>query len=317
MTAHSEIVGDWAERVAGMLAGSPRPKLASGRVRMLGEGMESVAVLVTVGAEDFVVRMPKGVDGAEGIAQEARLLPELAGRVSLEIPRFAFLAENPIGPGECCIYPAVPGESVGEAEWRARGLLEKKETARAIAGFMAEVHAFPVERARELEVEERDMRAEYAEDLELIRAQVVPLLPAAEGRELLARWEGYLAEDANFAYPPTLIHADISVDHLLLTGDRISGVIDFGDAQIGDPDYDLCYLWPEAGAEFVRRVQECRGLELDGRLAAKLNFWAATDSAIDVLHAIEHDMPEFRDVSVRRVCEALARFGGQGSMGSL
>ncbi|WP_459962375.1 phosphotransferase family protein [Nocardia sp. IFM 10818] len=317
MTAHSEIVGDWAERVAGMLAGSPRPELASGRVRVLGEGMDSVAVLVTVGVEEFVVRMPKGADGAEGIAREARLLPELAGRVSLEIPRFAFLAENPIGPGECCVYPAVPGESVGEAEWRDRGLLEQEETARAIAGFMGEVHAFPVERARELGVAERDMREEYAEDLELIRAQVVPLLPTTEARELLARWEGYLGEDANFEYAPTLIHADISLDHLLLTGDRISGVIDFGDAQIGDPDYDLCYLWPAAGAEFVRRVQEYRGRELDDRLAAKLSFWAATDSAVDVLHAIDHDMPEFRDVSVRRVCEALARFGGQGAMGSL
>ncbi|WP_169814731.1 phosphotransferase family protein [Nocardia crassostreae] len=317
MTAHSELAGDWAEKVGGMLAGSVRPELARGTVRVLGEGMESVAVLVTSEEGEFVVRMPKGVDGAEGIAQEARLLPELGERVSVVIPRFAFLAANPIGPGECCVYPAVPGDSVGEDVWRARGLLERGETARVIAGFIGEVQGFPVERARELGVLERDMRAEYGEDLERIRAEVIPLLPRAEGRELLARWEGYLGEDENFAYAPTLIHADISLDHVLLSGDRISGVIDFGDAQIGDPDYDLCYLWPEAGAEFVRRVRECRGLELDARLAAKLDFWASSDSAIDVLHAIDHAMPEFRDVSVRRVCEALARFGGQGARGSL
>ncbi|QLY32532.1 aminoglycoside phosphotransferase family protein [Nocardia huaxiensis] len=286
------------------------PELAEGRVRVLGAGMDSVALLVSGGAGEFVVRLPKGEDGAKGIAVEGRVLPELGEGLSVRIPRFAFMAANPLGPGECCVYPAVPGESLSDGAWRERGLLSD-ENAGVVARFIEEVHGFSVGRARELGVGERDMRSEFGEDLELVRAQVVPLLPTREGRRLLEVWEGYLEGEANFRYEPAVMHADVSLDHLLVTGDRITGVIDFGDLQIGDPDYDLCYLWTDAGAEFVGRVQDRRGKTVDAVLRGKLDFWACSDSAIDVLHAIEHDMPEFREESVRNLRAALGEYGGQ------
>lgn len=206
--------------------------------------------------------MPKGVEGAVGVAVEARLLPGLAGRAG---------------------------------------------TARVVAEFMAGVHGFPVGRARELGVMEWDTRVEFAAGLEAVRAQVISLLSGVEGRRLLDLWDEFLSGERNFEYEPVLIHADMSIDHLLGTGDRITGVIDFGDARIGDPDYDMCYLWTGAGTEFVRRVQEYRGRVLDDRLVAELRFWEKSDRAFDILHAIAHDLPEFRDESVHALRAALAR----------
>ncbi|WP_045437949.1 phosphotransferase [Nocardia seriolae] len=316
MSGYGRELGDWEERVRGMLVGAGWAELGRGRLRVLGEGQDHLAVSAVVAGERFVVRMPKGEDGAEGIAREARLLAELAVGVRLEIPRYLFTAVNPIGPGECCVYPEVPGEVLGGREWRARGLLERGETARAVAEFVDAVHAFSAERARELGVPEWDPRTEFAEDLDLVRAQVIPLLPESEGWRLVELWGEYLSVDGNFEYEPVLTHADVSLDHLLVTGDRITGVIDFGDVRIGDPDYDLCYLWSGAGAEFVRRVQDYRGRSLDERLIAKLEFWSCADHAIDVLHGIEHELPEFRDDSVRELRAALARVDGQ-STGSL
>nr|WP_246598350.1 phosphotransferase [Nocardia tengchongensis] len=204
------------------------------------------------------------------------------------------------------MYPEVPGEVLSADEWRRRGLSRRAETARTVAEFVDAVHAFPVGRAREVEVAEWDTRREFASDLELVRAQVIPLLPAADGRRLLDLWDEFLSTDRNFEYEPMLIHADVSVDHLLVTGDRITGVIDFGDVRIGDPDYDLCYLWTGAGPEFVRQVQEFRGQPFDDRLIAKLRFWERSDRAIDILHAIEHRLPDFRDESVHALRATLA-----------
>ncbi|WP_269811970.1 phosphotransferase family protein [Nocardia acididurans] len=283
-------------------------------MRVLGAGMDSVALLVEGGGGEFVVRLPKGRDGAEGVAREARVLPELGERVSLPIPRFAFLAGNPLGPGECCVYAAVPGESLGADEWRERGMLADDAVAGAVGRFIDEVQGFPVGRAMELGVPVRDMRGEFAEDLESVRAQVVPLLSERVGRALVERWEGYLAEAGNFGYTPTVMHGDVSLDHLLVTGNRVSGVIDFGDLQIGDPDFDLCYLFMGAGAEFVGRVQDRRGRAFDERLRRKLVFWACADSAIDALHGIEHGMVEFTEWSVRRIGVALQEFGGQAGV---
>jgi len=42
-----------------------------------------------------------------------------------------------------------------------------------------------------------------------------------------------------------LTHSDVTLDHLLLapSGDRLAGIIDFGDVELGDPAYDFAYLW--------------------------------------------------------------------------
>ena len=47
------------------------------------------------------------------------------------------------------------------------------------------------------------------------------------------------------AGPERLIHSDVTDDHLLLApaGDRLAGVIDFGDVELGDAAYDFAYLW--------------------------------------------------------------------------
>src|SRR5690606_13158229 len=166
-------------------------------------------------------------------ASRARLLPELAGTLGVPIPRFAFTAPNPLGPGSFCCYPIVPGESLDEEDWHARGLLDEPETARRVAELIEAIHAFPVERARELAVQEVDLRAEHTRELPRVHGEVVPLLPPYEARQLVAAYERYLGDDGNFAVPPTLIHADLSLDHLLVDGPRITGLIDFGDVRIG------------------------------------------------------------------------------------
>ncbi|WP_228823511.1 phosphotransferase family protein [Nocardia blacklockiae] len=308
MSASVVLPDGWEGRVREALGGSARPELASGELGLLGAGLDSVALLLERAEGRYVLRLPQDPHGAEGIAREARLLPELAALVPLPIPRFLFTAPNPLGPGEFCVYPAVPGDSLPEERWHERGLLDLPETARRVGELLDAVHAFPVDRARALGIETTDFRGEFADDLESIRAQALPLLPRAEADLLLSAWERYLADDANFAYRPTLTHADVSLDHLLLTGTAISGLIDFGDVTIGDPDYDLCYLYPEAGRSFVERVQRCRGSELDTRTEAKLRFWACADPALDVVHALENDMPEFLATRLRVLSDALARF---------
>lgn len=60
-------------------------------------------------------------------------------------------------------------------------------------------------------------------------------------------WVGWIAGRLAAFHPspasPVLLHADITDDHLLLTematGWRITGLIDFGDAMMGDPRYEF------------------------------------------------------------------------------
>ncbi|MEU8798150.1 aminoglycoside phosphotransferase family protein [Spirillospora sp. NPDC048819] len=305
MTRNVVLPEAWEPRVRAALA-DVRPDLAGCPLRHLGAGYESVALLLEAERETYVLRFPRGEDGAAGIACEARLLPELGGTLGVPIPSFAFTAPNPLGPGVFCCYPLVPGESLDEEEWHARGLLDEPGPVRQIADLLEAIHAFPVERARELGVPEADLRADFTGDLRLVRAEVAPLLPPDVARLLIAAYERHLADDGDFDGRPALIHADFSLDHLLVTGTRITGLIDFGDVRIGDPDYDLCYLWPETNRRFVRRLQEHRGRPFDARLEAKLRFWELADPVSDVLHGIEHGMPDVRDEGVNLLTTLLA-----------
>jgi aminoglycoside phosphotransferase (APT) family kinase protein len=50
-----------------------------------------------------------------------------------------------------------------------------------------------------------------------------------------------------------LLHGDLSDDHILLHGDRLGGVIDFTDAQAGDPAFDFT-VWPGYGEPALERM---------------------------------------------------------------
>lgn len=67
------------------------------------------------------------------------------------------------------------------------------------------------------------------------------------GREVIAEIEACLAETNWFLERPCLVHADLTEDHLLLDGRgggwEMTGLIDWADAEVSDPVYDLVTLW--------------------------------------------------------------------------
>ncbi len=308
MSASVTLPAGWEHEVREAVA-AVRPDLRAGSLRLLGAGLESVALLLRSEDTGLVLRLPQTSDGADGIEVEAQLLPWLADQLPVAVPRFLFTARNPLGPGRFCAYPLVPGESLSADQWRTRGLLTAPAPAHQVADIIDAIHAFPVDQARVCGVPEWDLCQDFADDLVRIRAEVVPLLPSDAARTLLAAWDHYLDDGANFDYVPTLTHSDVALDHLLVADSEISGLIDFGDVAISDPDYDLCFLWSQAGRAFVQRIQEHRGEPMSTRLVSKLRFWALADPANDVLHGIDNGMPDFRDRSVRLLHDRLSAYG--------
>lgn len=70
-------------------------------------------------------------------------------------------------------------------------------------------------------------------------------LPLPES--LLAATERLLRRTDWFAAPPRLLHADLTEDHVLVNREReswcITGLIDWGDAEVGDPVYEWVALY--------------------------------------------------------------------------
>jgi aminoglycoside phosphotransferase (APT) family kinase protein len=112
-----------------------------------------------------------------------------------------------------------------------------------------------------------------------------------EPEPILADGIGWLSAHLPERGAVTVVHGDYRTGNLLFTGDRISAVLDWEFACIGDPYYDLgwvcaptnrtgsdlvCMLLPEA--DFLRRYADVTGSGIDG---ASLRFWVT-------YHQVQH-----------------------------
>ncbi len=223
------------------------PQLKIKTLAYHAEGWDSVACRVN---EKLLFRFPKRAEVEWHLLKEMRLLPELAPRLPLAIPRFDYMAQEAAKtfPFAFAGYEMIEGRQfehcrydVREAEWWRPD----------VGAFLAALHAFPVERARELGVRDyritkmegtpggwRAMLEDFYND---VQKNVFPLLPE-ERREVVAEgFEDFLENERFFEFKPSLIHGDLSGEHVLLDleNQRVTGIIDFGDSGIGDPAFDV------------------------------------------------------------------------------
>ena len=68
-----------------------------------------------------------------------------------------------------------------------------------------------------------------------------------------------------------VIHGDISDDHMLLAAgaEALAGVIDFGDACLGDPAYDLTFFFAYGEAAMARLIEFYDPFAADPLLATR------------------------------------------------
>lgn len=85
----------------------------------------------------------------------------------------------------------------------------------------------------------------------------------------------HLDDPENFAYEPAVLHGDLEGKHILYDEktDSISGVIDWGDVRIGDPDYELWRPYSTYGKEFILELLKHMPHKEPERLFRKLDFW--------------------------------------------
>jgi aminoglycoside phosphotransferase (APT) family kinase protein len=93
---------------------------------------------------------------------------------------------------------------------------------------------------------------------------------------VLALWDRVVSTPA-WPGPPTWIHGDLHPGNLLISGGRLSAVIDFGDLAAGDPATDLSVAWmvlpPSARPTFFTSA---RGEfdALDDHMLTRARGWA-------------------------------------------
>ena len=267
------------------------PDLALDSCAIHSEGWDSVAVAVN---GEFIFRFPKRRDVEPQYQIEHRLLPALAEALPLPIPDVAFF-----WPGGTAYPSMFIGHHLIDGAQLTAAHLTPEHTAglgRQIGQFLSALHRFPVEQATQLGVpagDEAAWRRRFQEHYEQIQSGVLPLLDQVARAQIVRDWLSFLDDDARF--PTTLIHHDLSGEHILYNAARgtISGIVDWGDTAIGDPAIDFTGLLASYGEDFMEHVLSHYQSEVDASFYDRIRFYCGVMPLNTVLFGLSTGQQEY------------------------
>lgn len=235
------------------LATAAVPGLDVVDARALGEaGGDDTALVIDSERRRWVVRAPVGAAAGAVLEAEVELLSLLAhhvddGALPFEIPRPAGFVDLPEG-GRAMVHPALPGAPL-PMERLTPGPGLAAELGRALAAL----HELPTSVVEQsgLPVYDPDSyrQRRLAEVDEAARTGHVPA-------RLLRRWERALEDVALWRFRPTVVHGDLTAEHVLTSDDAIMSLFGWGEAKVADPADDLAWLVVAAPAEAVDAILE-------------------------------------------------------------
>ena len=248
-----------------------------------GQGWDSVTTLVQ---DRWIDRRPRRPAVANQLRMETQLMPWLAGRLPLRVPQPFVINNDPL----VVRHELVPGEPIEQLD-RAAG--------RTLAGFLRRLHDTDVAEAttRGLPTAENSL-ADRGNTLDRFHDAVVPLLPAEMRSHGVA-----LLEALRSAPAETLVHADLGPEHVLCVSDTVTGVIDFGDAHVGDRAIDLGWALYDTPPEFAAAVDESYGASEELRRRALL--WHQLGPWYEVVHGQDQGLPEYVRSGVQGILRRL------------
>lgn len=214
-------------------------------VELLGEGDHCVAYLVN---EEWVVRFAKHEEAVASLRREACLLPQIAHRFDVCVPSLEILrldAELAFGAHRLLAGPALTRERFFDLEDT-----DRNRCASQVAAFLVRLHSTDVAMARSCGLRVTDFVSRCAHALAGARQTAAAHLSAADKAFIESRLAA-----APQVVDPVLLHGDLSPDHVMYdeSAPAVSAIIDFGDVCLGDPAWDLVYIYEDYGLDFLNR----------------------------------------------------------------
>ncbi|MEE4591712.1 aminoglycoside phosphotransferase family protein [Streptomyces sp. DSM 41524] len=255
-----------------------RRLLAAQFPRWAGLPIERFASSGTVNAlfrlgDDLAVRLPRIAGGAGDVEREHHWLPRLAPALPVPIP--AVLGRGAPGDGfpwPWTVHRWLDGENPREGRVARPGAL-----AADLAEFIVALRRIgpadgpPAYRGGPL----REVDEETRTAIGLLRGPA----GAIDTDAATAAWEEALAAPG-WDGPPVWVHSDLMPGNLLVADGRLSAVIDFGTAGVGDPACDLVPAWNLLPASV--RTDFRAALGVDDATWARGRGWALSMALIQL-----------------------------------
>lgn len=267
-----------------------------------------IAVVTDDENRRWAVRAPRRTTAGAQLESELQLLRGLQdpahGGLPFGVPQPAGTAPLPEG-GRCVVYPYLPGAPLHPGELRpGPGLAARLGRALAavhdLSRSVVEDAGLPVYESGEYR--ERRMG-------ELDRAAGTGHVPSG----LLTRWEKALEDVGRWRFSSCVVHGDLVAEHVLVDGDDVVGMIDWGEAKVADPADDLAWIAVGADSEALDSVLEAyavsRAEQPDRHLASRARLAGELAVARWLLHGVRLDDKAIVDDARQMLRELAADVG--------
>lgn len=236
--------------------------------------------------DHMLIRMPTAADYALKVPKEQELLPGLAKRLSVSIPAPIKMGKPSANyPYPFSIYKWLPGKSINLLTLTDQ---DKEQLAFELTKFLKELQAITdVEgpepgqhnwwRGDHVSVYDKGAREQIAELAEIIDAS-----------KALALWDKACA--TKWDKTPVWIHGDFAIGNILMDGGKLSAVIDFGGAAVGDSACDLVIAWTylsgKARETFITKM------DMDPDTWLRARAWALWKATFELCQISDKNSPE-------------------------
>ncbi|GAA1490413.1 macrolide 2'-phosphotransferase [Brachybacterium sacelli] len=185
---------------------------------------------------DWVLRIPRREDVLSRADVEGRLLALVAPRLDVAVPDWR------VHSPELIAYPLLPGvpglsvEADGDLTWNID--MSSAAYAASLGDAVAQLHRIDADAAAETGIDVRSpeqVREAWRRDLDRV-ADSFRIAP-----DLWDRWNAWVDEDSYWPSRTVLTHGEIYPGHTLVEGERISAILDWTTASVGDPAKDLMF----------------------------------------------------------------------------
>lgn len=192
--------------------------------------------------DDLVFRFPRRQRIVDNLAIEKAILSRIQRGVPLSVPRPIYSSANTSVVGEVFLgYTRIPGRSFKvDTFHQIREGYARRYLAEQLASFLHAMHDFPPDYFG-IELPHYDTADHWRQMFAGIQQHLFAHMRSDAREEVTAHFNIRFSQPEQFVFEPCLVHGDFGPYNIIYDEKRgrISGIIDFSEAGIGDPAMDL------------------------------------------------------------------------------
>ena len=263
------------------------PQLPIDTVTLKQDGQYNDVLMIN---DELVFRFAKVPDAIKTLHHEVTILRCIQNRVSRATPNplYEHVVTSVVGDAFMG-YAKIAGEPLWVEAFEAIPIPEAKmRLAVQLGGFLRELHGIPIQTLLSDQLPLMDTRSEWTDLYEQIQNKLFTYMRPDARQQVANHFEHFLNTPQLYDFGPVLRHGDFGPGNILFDPAQLSitGIIDFGGVNLGDPAVDFAALYGSYGEDFY---QQCAAI-YPAMVAAlpRLHFYRGTFALQEALFGIEN-----------------------------